>query len=215
MDWTTAFAVSSSPTTTKTHTNQSARFPLARSAITAISARAAVTMSPYPIISRNSAGTPGPTEPGARIDPPTNRNTWTHTSGTSATATGNGSIRGQTYQRAASAYATSANVNWIENRTSGSMLTERAYRPDRPRAASADPVGAEDPQDPRDGRRLPSPVLVDDLAPGLPDQMTEHDSCDHGVVERTEDGDELRDQIDRRREPDGGEAEPELRAPGD
>src|SRR5262245_49556107 len=95
------------------------------------------------------------------------------------------------------------------------MLIDRAYRSDRPRTASADPVGAEDPQDPRDGRGLPAPVLVDDLAPRLPDQMTQHRGGDDGVVERTEDGDELRDQVDRRREPDGGEAEPELRAPRD
>src|SRR2546429_582909 len=72
-----AFTVSSVATATKTHTTTVARLHRARRVINVPSASIAVTMSPYPTISRNSAGTPGPTDvrrvhgerPAGRWDP--------------------------------------------------------------------------------------------------------------------------------------------------
>src|SRR5206468_12461406 len=79
-------------------------------------------MSPYPIMARKSIGTASPTAPGARIVPPAIRRTWTHTRGTSAISRGSLARRGTRYHHAASAYATSENVNWIANRTKGFMV---------------------------------------------------------------------------------------------
>ena len=69
--------------------------------------------SPYPIISLNAVGTPGPTDPEARIVPPTMRNAWTHRSGTNASSRGIEDRCGHTCQRAMSAKATRLIVNWI------------------------------------------------------------------------------------------------------
>ena len=83
----------------------------ARRAANATRARNAVIKSPYPIIVRNSVGTPAPTAPGARIVPPTVRKAWTHSSGTKASSRGSRDRRGTTYQNAMSKYASKLSVN--------------------------------------------------------------------------------------------------------
>src|SRR5215510_743426 len=104
----------------QSQTNAIAPEKRARRASNASSARKAVARSPYPIITRNSTGTPASTAPGARIVPPTVRNAWIHSNGTRAASRGRLDRRGATYQKAISAYATRLNVNWMPNRTIGS-----------------------------------------------------------------------------------------------
>src|SRR5207253_3980957 len=110
-DWTIAFNVSSMPTMTHSQTKPSAPGRRVRRAASASRARNAVIRSPNPIIVRNSVGTPAATAPGARIVPPTVRNAWTQSSGTSASFLGNRDNLGATYQNAMSEYATKLKVN--------------------------------------------------------------------------------------------------------
>src|SRR5438046_342532 len=120
-----AFTVSRSPTPIQSQTTAIAPRRRARKAINASRARTDVARSPYPIIVRNSIGTPASTEPGARIVPPTTRNAWIQRSGASATFRGSVDRRGITYQKARSAYATRLNVNWIPKSAVGSMIPRR------------------------------------------------------------------------------------------
>src|SRR5438552_11740551 len=61
------------PTMTHNQTKAIAPWKRTRSAVSATRARSAVIRSPYPIIVRNSMGTPEPTAPGARMVPPAMR----------------------------------------------------------------------------------------------------------------------------------------------
>jgi hypothetical protein len=43
---------------------------------------------------------------------------------------------------------------------------------------------------------------LDDIRPGLAYEIPKDERCDDGVVERSRDRDELRDEVDRRSDPD-------------
>jgi hypothetical protein len=56
------------------------------------------------------------------------------------------------------------------------------------------------------------PVFANDRTVGRPEHEAEGESGDDRVVERADDRDELRDEVDRRREPNAGYREDDLRA---
>ena len=60
--------------------------------------------------------------------------------------------------------------------------------------------------------RLAAPVLEDHASIRLPQQVAEHQRCDDRIVQGPGDRDELRHQIDRRRDPDDREPQPQLGA---
>jgi hypothetical protein len=57
-------------------------------------------------------------------------------------------------------------------------------------------------------------VIGEDLAVRLAEDVPKHESSDDRVVQRTDQGDELRDEVKRREEPRDGEPQPPLAALG-
>src|SRR5262245_58328759 len=99
----TALVVSISPTATNTQTNQIARLPQFRSAISATSASPRRDHIPISDHLSEPHWYAGSDAAWSKDRAPMNRNTWTHTRGTRATVGGSGLIRGQTYHLAANA----------------------------------------------------------------------------------------------------------------
>ena len=62
---------------------------------------------------------------------------------------------------------------------------------------------------------LAPPMLCDYLPTRLPSQVTKEERGNDGIVERTNDRDELRNQVDGRSKPRQSEDEKELGSPGD
>ena len=71
----------------------------------------------------------------------------------------------------------------------------------RDQVPSGDPVRTDDPEEHREAGLRPHPALSEVLGPdAAPDIAHRHDG-DDDVIHRPEDGDELRDEVDRRHDP--------------